>query len=145
MPQVMPHRFVTAEHTPWTQSPWADEQWLSKPGLTDPEALQLVRATMPAGKGHAFHRHPLMEEIIYVEAGQAEQWVEQEFRILKPGEMAHVPRDVVHATFNPSDQPLVFLAILSPAKIDGPAMVDVAHESPWCHLRQTNAEGDIIK
>jgi hypothetical protein len=29
----------------------------------------------------------------------------------------------------------VFLAILSPAKFDGPALVDVSHDEPWLTIR----------
>ena len=53
-------------------SPWGPHEWLCRPGLTDAKDLQLVRVSMPPGTGHAFHRHPTMEEIIYVVAGRAE-------------------------------------------------------------------------
>jgi len=53
--------------------------------------------------------HPGMEEIIYVVEGRAEQWVDRGKRTLEAGEIAHLPRDVVHATYNPFDAPLVFL------------------------------------
>jgi len=95
-----------------------------------------VRATMPPGQGHAFHKHPDSEEILYVLEGQAEQWVESERRILSPGEVAHIPKNVVHATFNASDNPLVFLAMLSPAASPGPDCVDVCKEEPWRSLRR---------
>jgi quercetin dioxygenase-like cupin family protein len=76
-----------------------------------------------------------MEEIIYVVEGEAEQWVEKESRALKVGQIAHIPANLVHATFNSSDQPLVFLAILSPAKTPGPPLIDVSQEEPWASLR----------
>ena len=76
-----------------------------------------------------------MEEIIYVLSGTAEQWVDREKRTLKAGDSAHIPRDVVHGTYNAGSEPLVFLAILSPAKAEGPALVDVHTEQPWASLR----------
>ena len=76
-----------------------------------------------------------MEEIIYVISGTAEQWVGDEKRLLRAGEMAHIPRDIVHGTYNAGDDELVFLAILSPAKIEGPALVDVHLDEPWRSLR----------
>ena len=76
-----------------------------------------------------------MEEIIYVVAGRAEQWVGRESRVLGPGEIAHIPTGVVHGTYNAGSEPLVFLAILSPAIFDGPALVDVSSEEPWASLR----------
>jgi hypothetical protein len=42
---------------------------------------------------------------------------------------------VVHATFNPTGADAVILAILSPAKSQGPFMVDVSGEEPWKSLR----------
>ena len=116
-------------------SPWGPHEWLSRPGLTDAEELLLVRVLMPAGKAHQFHRHPAMEEIIYVISGTAEQWVDQEKRVLGPGDSAHIPRDVVHGTYNAGADTLVFLAILSPATFQGPALVDVHTEAPWRSLR----------
>ena len=99
----------------------------------------LVRVTMPPGKGHAFHRHPAMEEIIYVVSGRAEQWVDRASRLLGPGEVAHIPADVVHGTYNAGDTDLVILAILSPAIFEGPALVDVSGEQPWASLRPATA------
>jgi quercetin dioxygenase-like cupin family protein len=76
-----------------------------------------------------------MEEIIYVLAGTAEQWVDREKRILRAGDIAHIPRDVVHGTYNAGGETLVFLAILSPATFSGPALVDVHEDEPWRSLR----------
>ena len=39
------------------------------PASPTPKALLLVRVLMPPGTGHQFHRHPAMEEIIYVVSG----------------------------------------------------------------------------
>ena len=130
-----PMRFVTSAEMEVEELPWGPHEWLCRPGLTDAEGLLLVRVRMPPGKGHAFHRHPAMEEIIYVVSGRAEQWVDRESRTLGPGDTAHIPRDVVHGTYNAGDETLVFLAILSPAKFEGPALVDVSGEEPWASLR----------
>ena len=130
-----PRRFVTAREMQVESSPWGPHEWLSRPGLTDAEELLLVRVLMPAGRAHQFHRHPAMEEIIYVVSGTAEQWVGREKRTLRAGESAHIPRDVVHGTYNAGDDTLVFLAILSPAKFAGPPLVDVHTEEPWRSLR----------
>jgi quercetin dioxygenase-like cupin family protein len=109
--------------------------WLSKPGLTEAEQLVLCRVYMPAGEGHQFHRHPALEEIIYVLNGTAEQWVGEERRLLGAGEMAHIPKDLIHATYNGGEDTLEFLAILSPAVYDGPFAIDVFDEEPWRSLR----------
>jgi quercetin dioxygenase-like cupin family protein len=131
--------FVTSKEAEVEVLPWGPHEWLARVGLTASEHLQLVRVTMPGGKAHRFHRHPSMEEILYVLEGRAEQWVGREKRILGPGELAHVPRNEVHGTYNVFDRPLVFLAILSPARFEGPALVDVSREEPWCSLKDPEA------
>jgi quercetin dioxygenase-like cupin family protein len=130
-----PLRFVTSREMEVEELPWGPHEWLCRVGLTAAEDLALVRVRMPPGTGHAFHRHPTMEEIIYVVSGTAEQWVDRESRRLGAGDIAHIPRDVVHGTYNAGAETLVFLAILSPAKFEGPALVDVAGEEPWRSLR----------
>jgi len=128
-------RFVTSAEVEVEELPWGPHEWLCRPGLTDARDLLLVRVRMPPGTGHAFHRHPGMEEIIYVISGAAEQWVDQASRRLGPGDSAHIPKDMVHGTYNAGDETLVLLAILSPATCAGPASVDVSADAPWNALR----------
>jgi quercetin dioxygenase-like cupin family protein len=130
-----PLQFVTAADLQVESSPWGPHEWLSRPGLTEATQLLLVRVRMPPRRAHQFHRHPAMEEIIYIESGTAEQWVDREWRMLRPGDSAHIPRDVVHGTYNAGDDTLVFLAILSPAVFTGPPLVDVHMEEPWRSLK----------
>lgn len=128
-------RFVTASDLQVESSPWGPHEWLSRPGLTAAGQLLTVRVRMPPGRAHQFHRHPAMEEIIYVLSGTAEQWVDREKRLLHAGECAHIPRDVVHGTYNAGADTLVFLAILAPANATAPALVDVHRDEPWASLR----------
>lgn len=129
-------RFLTESDMEVESSAWGPHEWLSRPGLTQADELLLVRVRMPAGRAHQFHRHPGMEEIIYVVSGTAEQWVDREKRILRAGDVAHIPRDVVHGTYNADVEELVFLAILAPATAVGPALIDVHRDEPWRSLRQ---------
>lgn len=131
----MAHYFITGTEKQVEPSLWGPHEWLSRPGLTAAEHLLMVRVLMPPGRAHQFHRHPAMEEIIYVVSGTAEQWVDREKRILGPGDAAHIPMDVVHGTYNAGNDTLVFLAILSPARFKGPALIDVYLEDPWRTLR----------
>ena len=128
-------RFITESECEVEELPWGPHEWMCRPGLTEAEHLLLVRVKMPAGQAHKFHKHPEMEEIIYVISGTAEQWVDQKKQLLTSGQMAHIPRNVVHGTYNAGEDTLIFLAILSPAKIDGPPLVDVSEEEPWKSLR----------
>ena len=128
-------RFVTSKEAEVEELPWGPHEWLARSGLTESRWLQLVRVTMPAGKAHRFHRHPALEELLYVVAGRVEQWVGREQRVLGPGELAHVPRDEVHGSYNVFREPVVFLAVLSPAVFEGPVLVDVSHDEPWRSLK----------
>ncbi len=129
-------RFVGRREAVVEKLPWGPHHWLCRPGLVDARDLALVRVHMPPGKGHAFHRHPGMEEIIYVVEGKAEQWVDRRRRTLGPGEIAHIPRGITHATYNAGRKTLVFLAILSPARPRGPALVDMSGEKAWKRVRR---------
>jgi quercetin dioxygenase-like cupin family protein len=129
-------RFVTAAETVTEFSPFTLNAWMSRPDIVPCAELLMVRATMDPGRCHAFHHHPTREEIIYVVSGQAEQWCGGEWRVLHPGEMVLIPRGEVHGTYNPFREPVVFLAILSPAGADGPPMVDVSTEEPWASMRE---------
>jgi quercetin dioxygenase-like cupin family protein len=112
-------RFVLLADALRESNAWTHNEWLCRPDVVAADKLLLVRAHMPAHHCHPFHRHPHREEIIYVISGRAEQWVGSDHRILHAGEIAHIPPGTVHGTFNPHDEPLVFLALLSPAKLPG--------------------------
>jgi len=127
-------RFVTSAEAQVEVLPWGPHEWLSRAGFTEAQRLQVVRVTMPPGKAHAFHLHPRLEEVLYFLSGRAEQWVGREKRVLAAGELAFVPTGEVHGTYNVFDEPVVFLAVLSPAVFEGPALVDVSGEEPWRSL-----------
>jgi quercetin dioxygenase-like cupin family protein len=128
-------RFVTSTKARVEFAPWGKHWWLSQPGVTDSKQLTLVRVRMRPGAGHQFHYHPAREEIIYIVDGVAEQWVDREQHRLKAGEIAFIPKNVVHAIHNPTTKPMTFLAILSPAMAKGPFLIDCYHDEPWCSLR----------
>lgn len=128
-------RFITEREMQVEELPWGPHEWLCRPELTGGDNLLLVRVQMPPGQAHQFHKHPEMDEIIYVLSGTAEQWVDHEKRLLTAGQIAHIPKNVVHGTYNVGTETLEFLAILSPAKCDGPVLVDVSDQVPWKSLR----------
>lgn len=136
-----PRRFVQIADAIREPNAWTNNEWLVRPDIVDAEKLLLVRANMDPMFCHPFHYHPHREEIIHVVYGRAEQWVGNEYRILTAGESAHIPPGVIHATYNPFAEPLVFLAILSPAKLpDNLAAVadpqDVSTQEPWASIRK---------
>ena len=88
------------------------------------------------GKGHDFHKHPQQEEMIIVVEGVVEQWIEQEKRILKPGDSAFMDAGVIHASFNVGETPARLIAVLSPCVGEiGYELVDVSDQAPWADLR----------
>jgi quercetin dioxygenase-like cupin family protein len=128
-------RFIQARDVRHLDFPWCHVEELSTVETVGAERLLMVRATMPSGNGHNFHRHPGREELLYILEGWAEQWVGQDKRLLGVGDMAHVPPDVPHATFNSGPGVLRFLAVLSPVETKGPFTIDVFDEEPWTTLR----------
>ncbi|MBI1839534.1 MAG: cupin domain-containing protein [Verrucomicrobia bacterium] len=129
-------RFVTASEAARFLSPWTLEEWMCRSDVVPNKELLLVRANMEPWRSHPFHTHPTREEIIFIVSGRAEQWCGREHRILNPGEMVLIPKGEVHGTYNPFDEKLVFLAILSPSQAAEPGIVDVSKEEPWRSVRQ---------
>ena len=100
----MSKRFVIASETTPEVLDWGRLGWLCNPPTTGARDLTVIDVTLSPGKGHNFHRHPDQEEVILCVAGQVEQWVDQEKRILGPGDSAFIPKNVVHASFNVGDR-----------------------------------------
>jgi len=101
-------------------------EWLVRNGLTGPGDLAMVRVTMESGQSHELHCHPRMEEILYVVSGRGNQQVGEETREVAAGDSIHIPMGERHATFNPFDEDLVFLAVLTPAVFDGEETRDLS-------------------
>ncbi len=127
--------FITAAEAVDFEFDGRAHTWICNPEITNAKDLQVVRATFQPGECHNFHTHPELEEVIYILEGELEQWVNKECKILKKGDIAHIPMGVVHGSFNMSDSEAVILAILSPGSCQGPAAVDVSSEEPWKSMR----------
>ena len=109
-------RFVPLSQTEVERLPGKTHYWHCKPGMVRDTNLMFVRAQLPSGEAHKFHFHPKMEEILYVLSGTAEQWVEKEKHLMKPGDSLYLPVGIVHGTYNTGSDVLDFLAVLSPRK-----------------------------
>jgi quercetin dioxygenase-like cupin family protein len=131
-----PLRFVGAADAVVEPVPGRTHYWYCNPAMISDTGLLVVRAKFPPGQAHKFHRHPYMEEVLYILAGTCEQWVEREQRILGPGDSAYVPANVVHGSYNVGQDDMELLAILTPARNPGPPVVDVFDEEPWRSLRR---------
>jgi quercetin dioxygenase-like cupin family protein len=114
--------------------------WLSHPASTGASKFTVLEGTFFPGKGHSFHYHADQEEFIYVVSGTVEHWIEQEKRILGPGDSVFMPPGIVHATFNVGAADAKVVAILGPCVCDmGVEQIDVSGEAPWNGLRADTA------
>ncbi len=128
--------FISSTEVKREQLEWGSLAWFSSPPASNSKDLAVLEVQFSPAGGHNFHKHPHQEEVIYVIAGEIEQWVDQEKRILRAGDFAFIAAGTMHASFNLSDQNATVLAILGPCK--GPAgyeVVDVASREPWASLR----------
>ena len=132
----MPRTFTIASETEPEILDWGRLRWLCNPPSTGAAQLTVIDVTLLPGKGHDFHKHPDQEEVILCIAGQVEQWVDREKRILSPGDSAFIPADVVHASFNAGTSEAKVVAILGPCKgAIGYEVVEMGAEAPWSTLR----------
>src|SRR5579863_7051053 len=95
MKKAKKHVFISEAEALKEEFKGRTNYWLCRPEIANAKDLQLCRAALPPGEGHNFHKHPELEEIIYVLEGTVEQWVEKKCRKLKPGEVAHISAGVV--------------------------------------------------
>jgi oxalate decarboxylase/phosphoglucose isomerase-like protein (cupin superfamily) len=110
-------RFVRPAEVETQMFDWGTIKWLSEPTVTCAERFSAGIVLLEPGKGHAGHNHPGVEEILYVVSGQGKQMVDdggETWQAIGPGDLVHIPPDVVHATFNTGWEPLKMVAIYSP-------------------------------
>lgn len=112
--------------------------WHYNPEITKLADTILVKVVMPKNVFHNFHRHPEMNEILYILKGTAEQWVENEKQILKAGDSVYIEPNVVHATFNVGDEDLEFLAILAPASGWKAGTIDEYMNLPYSNYKKAS-------
>ena len=129
-------KFTLTTEVERDQLPFGDLGWISRPASTNAKELVVIEGSLAPGFGHNFHKHPDQEEVLYVIEGEVEQWLEQNKRVLKPGDSVFIPAGMVHALFNISDKAIKVLAILAPCvTAAGYASVEVGDQEPWKSLR----------
>ncbi|MGQ9573787.1 MAG: cupin domain-containing protein [Thermoguttaceae bacterium] len=119
------------------QPDWGALAWCCRPADTGAKDLVVIEVTLAPGAGHAFHKHPRQEEVIYVIDGEVEQWLDQQKRVLRPGDAIFISGDTVHASFNIGQHQARLLAILGPCvdRGNGYEVVELADQPPWNRLR----------
>ncbi|MGB0993036.1 MAG: cupin domain-containing protein [Akkermansiaceae bacterium] len=95
----------------------------------------LIRATIEPGEGHAFHYHEEREEFLYILEGEIEQWIGEEKRTLRTGDVVFVPPGTVHASYNIGESEAKLLAIFGNLRSKAELAVDVSEKAPWNTIR----------
>lgn len=132
----MSGKFITANQVERDEANGGVMGWLSRPSTTGAKDLVVIEVVWAPGTGHAFHKHPTQEEVIYIIEGEVEQWLDKEKMILGPGDSVFIEADVVHASYNTSNKPAKMLAILAPCRgDDGYVTIDLFDEEPWKSMR----------
>lgn len=94
---------------------WGSMKWFVTPYAIEGASSSLGEVIVNPGKGHARHRHPGADEVIYVISGEATQTVgDGEPFTIKEGDAVHIPRDVWHSTFNETWRPLRLIVTYTP-------------------------------
>jgi quercetin dioxygenase-like cupin family protein len=129
-------RIISSDEMAREYPAWGVLGWASRPQDTGSASLVVIEVTLAPGQGHDFHKHPNQDEVLYVIDGQVEQWLEDRKTFIKAGDVAFVPKDTVHASFNDFADGAKLLAILGPAVGEGGyEFEDVSLEAPWRDLR----------
>ena len=128
--------FVKNANIEHEQFDWGDVGWRCSPA-TGASQIVVMDVTLEPGGGHDFHRHPGQEEMIIVRQGQITQYLERDSTTLGVDDSVFIDADVVHASFNESDQPALLQVVIAPSLGEGSGygLVDVSGEEPWASLR----------
>ena len=129
-------KFLRSTETVNEKMPGREHEWYFNAAVTEQAGTYLVRIVMPEGGMHNFHRHPEMNEILYILEGTAEQWIEDEVQLLGPGDAVYIAEDVVHGTFNAGNGDLIFLAILAPSEGWAAGTIDESGTLPYANYRK---------
>lgn len=134
----MKGKFVHQADVEREQLDWGGLGWISRPLSTAARQLTVIDVSLEPGHGHDFHRHPEQEEVIVVQAGEIEQWLEGESTMLGPGEAVFIAEGTVHASFNTGHETARLTVALGPCVGDGGyELVDVSGEEPWRSMRSS--------
>jgi quercetin dioxygenase-like cupin family protein len=132
----MKGRFVHEAEVERERLDWGGLGWISRPPSTGARQLTVLDVSLEPGHGHDFHTHPEQEEVIVVQAGEIEQWLEGDKTVLGPGEAVFIGMGTVHASFNTGQETARLTVALGPCVGEsGYELVEVSGEEPWRSLR----------
>jgi len=95
---------------------WGTIKWLVTPDLDEGVGLTTGEVIVYPGRGHAPHRHPGEEEVLYVISGKAEQTVGEgtDSFAIGEGDVVYIPTNVLHSTYNTTWSPLRLIVVYTP-------------------------------
>jgi quercetin dioxygenase-like cupin family protein len=129
-------KFVMAGDVPVETFDWGSAGMRCAPPGTGCESFVVMDVRLDPGFYHAFHKHPGQDEMIVVKSGRVTQFIESESAELGPGDSVYIDKDVVHGSYNDSDEPAELQVVLAPAVGDGGYVaVDVSADEPWASQR----------
>jgi quercetin dioxygenase-like cupin family protein len=129
-------RFVMGNEVPTENFDWGSAGMRSAPPTTGCNSFVVMDVRLDPGFFHAFHKHPDQDEMITVVSGKVTQYIEGESTVLGPGDSVYIDKDVVHGSYNDSDEPALLSVVLAPAVGDGGYVaVDVSSQEPWASAR----------
>ncbi len=132
----------TADDVPTRVFDWGTIKWLVTPHLDDGAGLTTGEVIVYPSEGHAPHRHPGEEEVIYVVSGRGIQTVgegdaEERFPIAE-GDVVYIPTNVLHSTYNTTWSPLRLVVVYTPGgaetvldSLPGARVLDVGAMPHW--------------
>lgn len=95
-----------------------DEYRILLDGQSSGDTMTLIDATVPPGGGPPVHSHADADELFVVLQGELEITADDTVQAVKPGGRVFVRRNVPHAFFNRSDQPVHMLIFYTPAGVE---------------------------
>lgn len=129
-------RFVMGNEVPTENFDWGSAGMRSAPPTTGCNSFVVMDVRLDPGFFHAFHKHPDQDEMITVVSGKVTQYIEGESTVLGPGDSVYIDKDVVHGSYNDSNEPALLSVVLAPAVGDGGYVaVDVSSQEPWASAR----------
>jgi oxalate decarboxylase/phosphoglucose isomerase-like protein (cupin superfamily) len=95
---------------------WGTIKWLVTPDLDEGAGLTTGEVIVYPGRGHAPHRHPGEEEVLYVISGKGEQTVGEgtDSFAIGEGDIVYIPTNVLHSTYNTTWSPLRLIVVYTP-------------------------------
>lgn len=129
-------RFVMQGDVENTDFDWGSAGFRCSPPVAGCQTFVVMDVALAPGGSHPFHKHPDQDEMIVVVSGRVAQYLEEERRVLGPGDSIYIDKDVVHASYNDFDETAQLQVILAPPVGElGYETVDVSADEPWASAR----------